>query len=99
MKATIVPDIRSPEGGVAGAVEIRRYPDGGEVGGFACRCPCGCGKEMWLPVRAPHVAPSDRATWDWDGNETEPTLSPSVYNTGLPCQWHGYLRNGSWVLA
>lgn len=29
--------------------------------------------------------------WSWDGNESSPTLSPSIH---APGQWHGYLRAG-----
>lgn len=93
--AIIVEDIRSEAGHAPGAIEVRSL--GGEVRGFACRCPCGCGHEIWLPVK-PQGTP-DRGTrecWDWDGELKEPTLHPSVYNTGLPCKWHGYLRQGVW---
>lgn len=30
-------------------------------------------------------------SWQWDGNEEKPTLSPSVH---LPGRWHGWFRNG-----
>lgn len=98
LKATIVPDIRSDLGHQPGAVEIRELY--GEVKGLACRCPCGCGEEIWLPVR-PMGSPEkgNHPRWGYDGNAEAPTLSPSVYNTGLPCKWHGFLRNGEWTEA
>jgi hypothetical protein len=96
VKATFVDDIRGAGGEVAGAIEIRRRDDA--VRGFAFRCPCGCGQESWLPVRQEKEPEIGRSTWLWDGNETEPTLTPSVFQSGLPCQWHGFLRNGEWVL-
>ena len=93
MKALIVDNIRSEPGRAAGAIELRRYADTGSVGGIAFRCPCGCGEESWLPVNR------GDSGWDWDGNEVAPTLSPSVLQSGFPCRWHGYLRNGRWELS
>lgn len=78
-----------------GAIELRAI--GGEVMGIGFRCPCGCGYESWLPVR-PRDKPNKQA-WTWDGNCCAPTLEPSVLQSGLPCKWHGFLRNGEWVLA
>lgn len=54
-------------------------------------CPCGCGCESYLPLGR-----SDRPRWEWDGNLDAPTLIPSVFNSGMPCQWHGYLTAGEW---
>jgi hypothetical protein len=31
-------------------------------------------------------------TWSWDGNEANPTLSPSI-NCG-ECGWHGFIQAG-----
>jgi hypothetical protein len=99
LPATIVEDIDSPEGQIAGAVELRlAYRDQG-IAGFGFRCPCGCGMEGYLPIRAEGTARSQSPEWEWDGNETAPTLNPSVYNSGLPCKWHGWLRAGQWVNA
>ena len=91
LQATPVADIRAPEGMAAGAIELREVE--GEVRGFAFRCPCGCGQESWLPVNR------GQNGWNWDGNRERPTLSPSVLQSGLPCKWHGYLRNGQWENA
>lgn len=79
---------------IAGSFHIAERRDG-SVGGFQFICPCGCGNESWLPV--------DREIgmggWRWDGNREKPTLTPSVFNTGMPCKWHGWLRAGEWVPA
>ena len=70
-----------------------------EVDGVEYRC-----KTLWaiypdgsigaLPVRPvppelSHVNGGN--SWEWDGNEDRPTLSPSVHHIG---RWHGYVRNG-----
>ena len=31
------------------------------------------------------------ASWSWDGNEDQPTLSPSLHAVG---EWHGWVRQG-----
>lgn len=59
-----------------------RYPDGS----------IGC-----IPI---NPVPRDLAasfnfqTWNWDGNEDKPTLSPSIHHVGC---WHGYIRAGRMV--
>lgn len=90
MQAVIVEDIDEEPGRAAGAIEIRAYGEGGV--GFAFRCPCGCGRDGYLPIR-PQQAPGP--SWEWDGNRERPTLNPSVLQVG-GCQWHGWLRNGVW---
>lgn len=94
LAAILVDNIRSEDGRVRGAIELRRWPDNderaGDVAGIAFRCPCGCGNESWLPVSI-----GDRG-WLWDGNIEKPTLTPSVLQSGLPCKWHGYLTAGEW---
>lgn len=54
-------------------------------------CPCGCGSYIDLPVNA-----DKQPFWNWDGNETEPTLTPSIWiNKDRPhFNWHGYLTKG-----
>ena len=76
---------------IAGSIEYRDRSDG-SLWGVAFFCPCGCGNESYLPI-AGHGHPQE---WEWDGNREAPTLSPSVFNTGMPCQWHGWLRAGEW---
>jgi hypothetical protein len=36
------------------------------------------------------------AQWSWDGNETAPTLTPSLHWVGV---WHGWCRAGQLVEA
>lgn len=64
----------------------------GEAGpcGMHFTCPCGCGRDGWLPFR-----PAPSPSWQWDGNREKPTLMPSVLQVG-GCRWHGYLRAGVW---
>lgn len=38
-----------------------------------------------------------RPFWNWDGNEEQPTLTPSILVHGVPewnTGWHGFLRAG-----
>lgn len=90
VRALIVEDI---EDAPAGAIEIRRGGSWG-MGGMAFVCPCGCGREGYLPFRDPHAV--THPSWIWDGNAEAPTLEPSVLQVG-GCQWHGWLRAGEWV--
>lgn len=95
MQATVVEEIQDLRGQrPAGAISFRERADG-TVGGIAFICPCGCGNESYLPIRGQ----GHSQEWEWDGNREEPTLSPSVFNTGMPCRWHGWLRAGRWVQA
>lgn len=98
VKAIIVPDIDGDPGREPGAVEFRPYhlkPD--QIAGIGFRCPCGCGSEGYLPIRMEGFPRTQTPEWEWDGNREKPTLHPSVFNKGLPCKWHGWLRNGEWV--
>ena len=54
--------------------------------GLAFKCPC-CGTEGYLPFKGPGD------TWEWDGNTTAPTVTPSIRYTG-GCLWHGWLKAG-----
>lgn len=47
-----------------------------------------------LPVA--HGTNSPGKSWGWDGNESKPTLSPSIHCIG---HWHGWVRNGMLVEA
>ena len=76
--------------GTPGAYDIRTIDGDGRPCGMGFICPCGCGQEGWLPFR-----PAPSPSWEWDGNETSPTLSPSVLQRN-GCKWHGYLRAGVW---
>ena len=48
----------------------------------------GCVYSRW-PI-LPHRT-SKGAGWEWDGNEHEPTLSPSLHAINI---WHGHVQNG-----
>lgn len=87
---TTIPGLREQR--IAGSIWYRERE--GSVWGIAFVCPCGCGNESYLPIdRQGHPGPS----WDWDGDRERPTLTPSVFNTGMPCQWHGWLTGGDWI--
>ena len=95
MRATIVDDIHElREHRIAGSIEYRESRFGGPVAGIAFVCPCGCGNESYMPIRGGGGAGGP--SWEWDGNREAPTLTPSVFNSGMPCQWHGWLRAGVW---
>jgi hypothetical protein len=97
LKAVVVDNIHSEAGNQRGAIEFRSL--NGKVRGIACRCPCGCGHEMWLPVKLAGEPDEGGYAWQWNGDEANAVLTPSVYNTGLPCRWHGFLgqqKPGYW---
>jgi hypothetical protein len=62
----------------------------GVRGGINIRCP-GCGALSPLPFR-PTEGPGP--SWDWDGNENLPTLTPSIWHNVQGCGWHGHLIMG-----
>lgn len=62
----------------------------GEVAGVQFVCPCGCGHMSYLSLSPDHPSP----VWTWNGDKDRPTMKPSIFNTGLPCRWHGYLTDG-----
>jgi hypothetical protein len=63
-------------------------------------CPCGCGNMSYMAFTCrPEKAKAGGPEWEWNGDRENPTLTPSVHQTGLPCKWHGWLRDGYWVLA
>jgi Family of unknown function (DUF6527) len=61
-------------------------------------------KRMWhvLPngdtgvinIRPTVAGEAQHPSWQWDGNEDKPTLTPSVH---LPGRWHGWFRAGRMV--
>lgn len=48
------------------------------------------GRECWVMLKPWPV--SDDKTWAWDGNESAPTLSPSIQC--VKCGWHGHIVAG-----
>ena len=98
MRALIVPDIDGDPGGEPGAIEFRAMYRTGEIAGLGFRCPCGCGREGYLPFAGIERDVPGAPEWEWDGNQLTPTLSPSVLQVG-GCRWHGWLRNGEWEVA
>ncbi|WP_295205873.1 DUF6527 family protein [uncultured Brevundimonas sp.] len=76
-----------------GAVEIREVliSDSEKSVGLAFICPCGCGREGYLPTDVTTQGPR----WDWNGDRERPTVRPSVQFVG-GCKWHGFLTNGEW---
>ncbi len=83
MLATVVAAL---EEAPAGAIEFRGT---GDLTGIAFVCPCGCGRESWLPTDGLS------GSWIWNGSKDAATLTPSVRNHW--CRWHGHLTNGEWV--
>tara|TARA_R110000744_G_scaffold78295_16_gene154378 strand:+ start:1186 stop:1479 length:294 start_codon:yes stop_codon:yes gene_type:complete len=63
---------------------------------FRYICPCGCGVVGRLLVGEGFKPGGDRPSWIWNGSKSAPTLNPSVNHEG---HWHGWLRDGHWVLA
>jgi hypothetical protein len=59
-------------------------------------CPCGCGMLSRLQIGESFKPGGDRPSWRWNGSKTEPTLDPSVNHVD---HWHGWLRDGYWVVA
>lgn len=60
---------------------------------FQYRCPCGCHNVFTIPAI---VGPKQSSAWEFNGDLSNPTLSPSVHIIG---HWHGWLRDGNWVQA
>jgi hypothetical protein len=71
-----------------------------QTSGMHFSCPCGCGNISYLAFTYhPDAVRGGGPEWEWDGNRERPTLKSSVLQSGLPCKWHGWLRDGYWVLA
>lgn len=84
-------DDRAARLATPGGFKYGRALEGERPCGMHFTCPCGCGRDGWLPFR-PESSPS----WEWDGDRDAPTLRPSVLQVG-GCGWHGWLRAGVWV--
>lgn len=59
---------------------------------FMFACPRAKDQLTCMVPIAPATTPAG-AKWHWDGNTTEPTLTPSIHCTG-GCGWHGFVRSG-----
>jgi hypothetical protein len=61
---------------------------------FHCLLP-GKGVGVRIPVRPVVTAGLNGGNyWDWDGNESQPTLTPSI---NAEPEWHGWVRAGRMV--
>lgn len=60
----------------------------GQIACLRFVCPCGCGGRNTVPIR-----PGD--PWQWDGNESVPTLTPEL-NPANRCCFYS-LTNGVFV--
>lgn len=67
-------------------------------------CPCGKCERLHccaIPIKEGLKLPE---YWQWDGNEEEPTLTPSIFRhvdiaahgdtPAHKCEWHGFLTKG-----
>lgn len=88
VEAVLFEDINDA-GGQRGAFDLVENRESGEAG-MTFICPCGCGREGYLPFTA-----DQEPRWNWDGNRDQPTVTPSVKQVG-GCEWHGWLTNGEW---
>lgn len=52
---------------------------------------CPRGRTCAVALR-PDTLPNG-ASWEWNGNEQSPTLTPSINCVG-GCGWHGFVTNG-----
>jgi hypothetical protein len=77
----------------AGAAQWARGANG-NIANLLFMCPCGCHVLRSVSVQKGINTPG--AAWGWDGNESEPTLTPSIRVT-TGCQWHGHLVKGDFV--
>jgi hypothetical protein len=92
VRATLVDSIKDLDASVPGAYQVLVYhSDKDKTAGMAFICPCGCGREGYLPFR-----PAPSPSWEFDGNIESPTLHPSIQQVG-GCQWHGWLKAGVFV--
>lgn len=69
-----------------------------EAVGMMFRCPCGCGSMGSIDFR---LNRKGHPMWDWDGNISKPTISPSIHRLedDGSSHWHGFLKEGIWSEA
>lgn len=78
---------------------------GGSGWYFLCNCPCGCPYTDCVPIELKgETHRADRAKrnpefhyWEWDGNLSHPTLTPSLRRRGTPCKIHFNVTAGRYV--
>lgn len=58
-------------------------------------CPCGCGKEIFLPCHTPEEPRKTEPKWGLKltGEQNLVTLHPSIQDNG-PCRSHYHIRDG-----
>jgi hypothetical protein len=78
-----------------GYFEIWENPPGNW--GFACNCPCGCKFPDFVPLRKKGDPPRTDKHWEWDGNLTRPTITPS-FKRHTPCGIHFNLNAGVYLV-
>lgn len=60
------------------------------------KCP-GCGRSCGMATFPEGKPKPESPSWKMTGWPNAITLEPSVHCKGC-CGWHGYLKNGEWVL-
>jgi hypothetical protein len=63
---------------------------------FWFKCPGNCGQVAPIALRPLAAGYEKFQSWEFDGNEDAPTLSPSINHVGC---WHGWLRGGVFSVA
>ena len=59
-------------------------------------CPNGKNRMCSIPItRGDQIEEQANRKWHWDGNEDEPTITPSIGCDAPPrCGWHGNITKG-----
>lgn len=52
---------------------------------------CLPGDTSMSAIQVQHGSPGGNRVWGWDGNEDQPTITPSIHWLE---HWHGFLRAG-----
>lgn len=66
---------------------------------FKCNCPCGCKFPDIVPLHRAGDPPLNpiHKFWEWDGNMTHPTITPS-FKRHTPCGVHFNLTKGVYII-
>jgi hypothetical protein len=64
---------------------------------FTCNCPCGCRCPDIVPLHKAGDPPKFGKHWEWDGNLTHPTITPS-FKRHTPCGVHFNLNAGVYTI-